>query len=173
MESSKFIIGLDVGGTNTYAVIVEYPSSKIHSAVKTPTTRDIFSGVTEALKRLLKQASHIEAKQIFAVNLGTTAFLNAFLECSDELAPVALFRLCKPASDLVRPFINFTPKLRAKLELAHFCCKGGLEYNREEISAVDPEEIEASVEQLVEVYKKNNLNILNIVVSAIFRTLDD
>jgi N-methylhydantoinase A/oxoprolinase/acetone carboxylase beta subunit len=51
-NSTRYVIGLDVGGTNTDAVIVEYPSKEIQAAVKTHTTKDIFSGVTAALKQL-------------------------------------------------------------------------------------------------------------------------
>lgn len=35
------MIGIDVGGTNTDAVLVEYPSKKIVRAAKSYTTKDI------------------------------------------------------------------------------------------------------------------------------------
>ena len=45
-------IGIDVGGTNTDAVLLE--DARVVHAVKTPTTADVTSGVTEALRRLLE-----------------------------------------------------------------------------------------------------------------------
>ena len=44
-------IGIDVGGTNTDAVLLE--DARVVHAVKTPTTADVTSGVTDALRRLL------------------------------------------------------------------------------------------------------------------------
>jgi N-methylhydantoinase A/oxoprolinase/acetone carboxylase beta subunit len=40
-----FVIGIDVGGTNTDVVVLEMPEIKILSKCKVPTTLDIKSGV--------------------------------------------------------------------------------------------------------------------------------
>ena len=47
-------IGIDVGGTNTDAVLLE--DSTVVGAVKTPTTADVTTGITRALADLVKQA---------------------------------------------------------------------------------------------------------------------
>ncbi|MGH7322014.1 MAG: hydantoinase/oxoprolinase N-terminal domain-containing protein, partial [Candidatus Rokuibacteriota bacterium] len=44
-------IGIDVGGTNTDAVLLE--DARVVHAVKTPTTPDVTSGITAALRSLL------------------------------------------------------------------------------------------------------------------------
>src|SRR5439155_10680880 len=44
-------IGIDVGGTNTDAVLLE--DDRVVHAVKTPTTPDVTSGITRALRSLL------------------------------------------------------------------------------------------------------------------------
>ena len=44
-------IGIDVGGTNTDAVLLE--DSGVVAAVKTPTTADVTTGITRALADLL------------------------------------------------------------------------------------------------------------------------
>jgi N-methylhydantoinase A/oxoprolinase/acetone carboxylase beta subunit len=47
-------IGIDVGGTNTDAVLVD--EKNVTGAVKTPTTEDITSGVRQALADLIDNA---------------------------------------------------------------------------------------------------------------------
>lgn len=54
------MIGIDVGGTNTDAAILEMKSKIILSASKTSTTKDIESGITNSIKGVLSQAAHID-----------------------------------------------------------------------------------------------------------------
>jgi N-methylhydantoinase A/oxoprolinase/acetone carboxylase beta subunit len=44
-------IGIDVGGTNTDAVLIE--NGQVVGAVKAPTTSDVTGGILDALSRLL------------------------------------------------------------------------------------------------------------------------
>ena len=67
-------IGIDVGGTNTDAVLVD--QDKVVGAVKTPTTRDVTGGVRKALEDLIALVGP-EAKNASSVTVGTTHFLNA------------------------------------------------------------------------------------------------
>ena len=46
-------IGIDVGGTNTDAVIMQ--GDKILAGVKSATTSDVMSGVVESLKKVLSE----------------------------------------------------------------------------------------------------------------------
>ena len=46
-------IGIDVGGTNTDAVLLN-DDTVVH-AVKTPTTADVTSGITSALRELIEE----------------------------------------------------------------------------------------------------------------------
>lgn len=66
------IIGIDIGGTNTDAVLVN-KENIILSSVKYPTTEDISVGFSEALKQL----QPYDAESIF---LGTTHATNAILK---------------------------------------------------------------------------------------------
>ena len=93
-QKKSYIIGIDVGGTNTDAVLLETPSKRVVAAVKTSTTRDIQTGVSNSIKGLLERASYIANEDIKAVMLGTTAFVNAFLQLSEELSRVSVIRLC-------------------------------------------------------------------------------
>jgi len=62
-------IGIDVGGTNTDAVLLE--DERVAHAVKTPTTADVTTGIERALGRLV-EASGVDRGGIDAVMIGTT-----------------------------------------------------------------------------------------------------
>ena len=86
-------IGIDVGGTNTDAVLLE--DDGVAAAVKTPTTPDVTTGITKALAALVAQAPGARAAQ--AVMIGTTHFTNAVVQRRD-LAPTTAVRLGLPAT---------------------------------------------------------------------------
>ena len=67
-------IGVDVGGTNTDAVLVE--DGNVRSTVKTPTTEDITAGIRAGLEGLF-QKDPTNAVDVDAVMIGTTHFVNA------------------------------------------------------------------------------------------------
>ena len=48
-------LGIDVGGTNTDAVLVD--GDKVRHAVKTATTADVGSGIVTALKHLISESN--------------------------------------------------------------------------------------------------------------------
>ena len=71
-------MGIDVGGTNTDAVIVD-ENLKLVAEVKTPTTLDVSSGIYTALRSVLEEAA-IPPKEIKYAMLGTTHATNAIVE---------------------------------------------------------------------------------------------
>ena len=74
------VIGVDVGGTNTDAVVLDKSSGtpRILSDVKTATTADVTSGVREAIRLvLLKLKNEFTQLAVQQVNIGTTHFVNA------------------------------------------------------------------------------------------------
>lgn len=54
-------IGIDVGGTNTDAVILDHQLNLIHS-VKVPTTDDIQTGIAGALNKVLAESAWTQPK---------------------------------------------------------------------------------------------------------------
>ena len=94
-----FRIGVDVGGTNTDAVIMQGRS--VVATVKAATTRDVTSGVQQALSAVLA-SSGSAAEAIGAVVIGTTHFTNAIVE-RRHLTPTAAVRLCLPAGAALLP----------------------------------------------------------------------
>src|SRR4029453_9515689 len=94
-------IGIDVGGTNTDAVLLD--GTHVVHAVKTPTTADVTSGITTALRELLARAG--SSGPVDAVMIGTTHFTNAVVQRRD-LTRVAAVRIGLPASASLPPFVH-------------------------------------------------------------------
>ena len=89
----------------------------------------------------MRKNERVSKNQIVSVMLGTTAFLNAVLQCSDELKKVSIIRLCGPATRALPPFVGWPEKLRKKIENKVYMAKGGYEYNRQELASIDKEEL--------------------------------
>ncbi|MCB1181501.1 MAG: hydantoinase/oxoprolinase family protein [Chlamydiia bacterium] len=77
----SYIVGVDIGGTNTDAVLVD-DQKKVISAAKTTTTNDISIGFATVLKNLIAQSA-IQPDQIHNVFIGTTHATNAILQKND------------------------------------------------------------------------------------------
>lgn len=69
----QYTIGVDVGGTNTDAVILR--ESKVQAWHKSPTTVDIQTGVEHAIKAVIEKAG-IAAKEVGSVKIGTTVSIS-------------------------------------------------------------------------------------------------
>lgn len=78
-------IGIDVGGTNTDAVLLD--GSAVLGETKAATTADVTSGIVSALEGL-QRARPFDPASVRAVMIGTTHFVNAIVEAS-RLAPTA------------------------------------------------------------------------------------
>ena len=158
-----FRIGVDVGGTNTDAVIML--GRDVVAAVKAATTRDVTSGVQQALTGVLDK-SGIAASASGAVVIGTTHFTNAIVE-RRHLAPTAAVRLCLPAGAAVPPMVDWPADLLAVLGEHVYRAKGGNEFDGRAISPLDPDEIAAIGRDIA------GKGIKAIAVSAIFSPVDD
>src|SRR6266540_4248819 len=126
-------IGIDVGGTNTDAVLLE--GDRVAHAVKTPTTADVTTGIERALARLVEE-SRVDRRGVDAVMIGTTHFTNAVVQRRD-LTPVAAIRIGLPASASLEPFIDWPPDLAALVRGEIFMLEGGHEYDGRPIVPFD------------------------------------
>ena len=99
-------VGIDVGGTNTDAVLLD--GERVVAAVKTPTTADVTSGITRALADLLAAAP--AAARVDAVMIGTTHFTNAVVQ-RRGLTRIAAVRIGLPASASLPPFVDWPDDL--------------------------------------------------------------
>lgn len=139
-------IGIDVGGTNTDAVLVA--GQRVLAAVKTTTERDITRGITAALDEL--RAQHPFAPgEITGLMVGTTHFINALVE-HDRLTPTAAVRLGLPATAALPPMVEWPAELVAAVAGRSYMCHGGHEYDGREISPLDEGELRRVAVDLAE-----------------------
>ena len=130
-------IGVDVGGTNTDAVVMR--GREVVGFLKVPTTADVMSGVASALSGVIA-ATGISGEQVRLVVIGTTQFTNALVE-RRQLSRTAAVRLCLPAAACLPPAIDWPEDLRQAIDLSCHLAKGGCEFDGRPISPLDPEEI--------------------------------
>ncbi len=137
-------IGIDVGGTNTDAIILDENHQLIH-AVKSPTSLDIKTGIETSLRRLLQEAD-IDKTQITHAMLGTTQCTNAIVE-RKKLAQVGVIRLGYPATASVAPYTSWPEDMVEKLSGKYALVHGGYEYDGQVLGEVDETEITALLEE--------------------------
>ena len=130
-------LGIDVGGTNTDAVLME--RRRVVETLKTPTTPDVSSGIATALRELLA-SSAADPGAIRAVMIGTTHFTNAVVE-GRRLDRTAAVRLGAPATLSVPPMVDWPDRLRKVLGGHAYVCRGGHEFDGREIAALDVGEL--------------------------------
>ena len=155
-------IGIDVGGTNTDAVLLA--DGDVVHAVKTPTTADVTSGIVTALAQL---AGHPEVSggTIDGVVIGTTHFVNAVVQ-RRELARVAAVRIGLPASASLPPFCDWPEDLAGLVRGEVFMLEGGHDYDGRPIVPFD----EAGMRQAARRIRESGIR--SVAVSAIFSPLD-
>lgn len=93
-EERRLRVGIDVGGTNTDAVLMN--ERRVLAEAKAPTTTDVTGGILRALTDLLRQAA-VEPGDVRAVIIDTTHFTNAVIEAKN-LSPTAAVRLGLPTT---------------------------------------------------------------------------
>jgi N-methylhydantoinase A/oxoprolinase/acetone carboxylase beta subunit len=130
-------IGIDVGGTNTDAVVMD--GTKVLAGVKEATTPDVMSGVVSALKSVLA-ASGLKPEAIDVVMIGTTHFTNAVVQRRD-LAQTAAVRLGLPATASLPPMVDWPEDLRSAIGNHAYLAHGGHEFDGRVISPLDEAEL--------------------------------
>jgi len=138
-------IGIDVGGTNTDAALLD--GDRVIASVKTFTTPDVTSGVRAALKALVEQAGDA-AKGVVAVMIGTTHFTNAVVE-RRNLGRAAAIRVSLPASASLVPFCDWPKDLADKVNGGVYLVEGGHEYDGRPLVPMDEQAVAAAARQIV------------------------
>ncbi|KAG9778266.1 hypothetical protein ABEF93_003512 [Exophiala dermatitidis] len=168
-QTHRYRIGVDVGGTNTDAVLISLAPTQIVASHKAPTTPDVTTGITQAVQTVI-QASNVPLDAISCVIIGTTHFVNAVVQRSSSLQRVGVVRLCGGSKDGfglgVPPFIDFPRDLRRLISTQPYFCEGGYQISGSEISPLDEAELNQVAEKLVAD------NIFNVVVSAVYSPLN-
>ncbi len=130
-------IGVDVGGTNTDAVVMN--RREVLAVVKVPTTPDVTLGLMNALEQVLRAAGIAPAEAGLVV-IGTTHFTNAVIE-RRHLAPTAIVRLCLPAAQSLMPMVDWPADLRATVGEHVYLAAGGVDFDGTPIRPLDDAEI--------------------------------
>lgn len=117
-------IGIDVGGTNTDAVLIV--DEKVVHSVKRPTTADVTSGILDALKALRAEPS--AAVKVDAVVIGTTHFINAVVQ-RRHVQKIGAIRIGMPASASLPPFCDWPTDLATLVNGEIFMLEGGHDYD--------------------------------------------
>jgi N-methylhydantoinase A/oxoprolinase/acetone carboxylase beta subunit len=151
-------IGIDVGGTNTDAVLMD--GEQVLAAVKSATTADVTDGIVAALAGLAEQR-RFEPADVAAVMIGTTHFTNAIVEAR-RVAPTAAIRLGLPATRALPPMVDWPERLAVALGRHVYLCHGGHEFDGRVIAPLDRDELRAAVEDIA------SHGIASIAISSVF-----
>lgn len=155
-------IGVDVGGTNTDAVLLR--GREVLGAIKRPTQADVSSGISDAIGSLIADCA-VAPDQIDAVMIGTTHFTNAFIQ-RRELVPVYAIRAGFPAARGIPPFSAWPTDLKDIVCGGVHMVSGGYEFDGREISPLDEAAVIASIDEA------KAKGIRQIAVSCVFSQLN-
>ena len=151
-------VGIDVGGTNTDAVLMD--GLAVVAKIKTPTTPDVTGGITTALRHIL-DASGTPVSAVAGVMIGTTHFTNAVVE-RRRLEPTAAIRLGLPATLALPPMVDWPADLADALGRHVFLCHGGNEFDGRPIAPLDKGELERAATAIAEA------GVSAIAISSVF-----
>jgi len=138
-------IGIDVGGTNTDAVVMD--GNAVLSAIKAITTENVISGARNAMEMAIA-ASGVTRGAIRHVMIGTTHFTNAVVE-RKHLSEVAAIRLGLPAAACLPPMVDWPRDLRSAVGGHGFMLRGGYEFDGRVLSELDLDGLDAIAETIV------------------------
>lgn len=155
-------IGIDVGGTNTDAVLLD--GTRVKAWRKMPTTGDVSSGIINAIQGLLGGSS-ASADSIDSVMIGTTQFTNAVVE-RRKLLPVGVIRIALPATAGLRPFVDWPADLREVVEGDVHLVQGGYQYDGSLNSPLDEDAVAKAARSI----RKNGIEA--VAVSGLFSPLN-
>lgn len=151
-------IGVDVGGTNTDAVLIRGQS--ILASRKAPTTADVGTGIVTAIGEVLKHAA-IPAGEIDVVMIGTTHFTNALIEAR-HLCRIGVLRLGAPATQAIKPLVDWPRTLHDAVFGHTEIVSGGFNYDGRPISPLSGPEIRRAAGEF------RARNIEAVAVSSVF-----
>ncbi|KAH8586429.1 hydantoinase/oxoprolinase [Bisporella sp. PMI_857] len=169
-DQSPLIVGIDVGGTNTDAVLLRVADGSninVVAAHKAPTTSNVTISVRDTLQALLDKST-INSGDISALAIGTTHFLNAIIERdSSRVEKVAVIRLASYNFSKGQPTFSAWPKALKNVVNGHTAIiPGGCNITGDEIAPID----ENAVKEQVEIIKSKELK--NVVIVGIGSPMD-
>lgn len=156
-------IGVDVGGTNTDAVMLD--GARVVASVKRPTSADVSTGIKSVIEALLLEAK-TQPADISAVMIGTTHFTNAFVQCAN-LAQVAVIRIGFPAARSIPPFAAWPASMREAIRGYAKMVPGGFQYDGRELGPLDKNALRSAADEI------GALGLRDVAISAVFAHVND
>lgn len=141
---NDYRLGIDVGGTNTDAVILN-TDDEVIAKTKTPTTDALSEGIVNALDDVLSE-SEVSNDDLKSVMLGTTHATNAIAE-RKNLNEVGVLRVGAPATESVQPLLEWPDDLAAAIGNNTAILDGGHEFDGRELNDLDEMEIREQVRE--------------------------
>jgi N-methylhydantoinase A/oxoprolinase/acetone carboxylase beta subunit len=132
--TDELSLGIDVGGTNTDAVVVD-SAGRVVAKVKVPTTGDLGVGVERAIARLLDDAA-VDRERVRCAMLGTRRATNAILTASG-LRRVAVLRIGAPLTHAIPPLVEWPANLHRAVHAGSATVAGGCEFDGTRIAHLD------------------------------------
>ncbi|MCF0123896.1 MAG: hydantoinase/oxoprolinase family protein [Ruminiclostridium sp.] len=154
-------LGIDVGGTNTDAVLIDEDLNVI-ADIKHPTSGDIYEGIVGAIKKVL-DISGVDRNLIRQAMLGTTQCTNAIVE-RKNLAPIGILRIGAPATLGIKPMVDWASDIQ-KIAVGSTIVGGGFEYDGKELAPLD---VKAATAFFLEMKEKE---VKSIAISCVFSTV--
>ena len=156
-------IGIDVGGTNTDAVLMD--GDRVLAEIKNPTSADVTTGIVEGLRSLLAR-SGVAPGAVETVMIGTTHFTNAVVEAR-RLLQVASVRLGLPATRSLPPMVDWPERLATAVGRNIYLCHGGHEFDGREIAALDVDELKRTADDIAA------KGLRAVAISSVFSPIND
>ncbi|MEY8333759.1 hydantoinase/oxoprolinase family protein [Lachnospiraceae bacterium 47-T17] len=154
-------LGIDVGGTNTDAVLID-ENLNVAASVKRHTTKDVYSGILGAVRDVLKE-SGVNPSEIRQAMLGTTQCTNAIVE-RKGLASIGILRIGAPASLGIVPMVDWTADLK-EIAVDTAMVGGGFEFDGKELAPFDEE---AARDFFLRLKEKD---VKSVAISCVFSTV--
>jgi len=156
-------VGVDVGGTNTDAVLME--GREVVAWTKNPTSPDVSRGVATAIEAVISKAG-VRQDVVSAVMVGTTHFTNALVE-RRGLDRVGVLRLASPSGEALPPLTAWPAELSASVGGdAVFLLPGGYEVDGREIAPLDEGRVRAAAREL------RRRGITAVAITSVFAPLN-
>lgn len=153
-------LGIDVGGTNTDAVIIN-DKLEVVADIKHPTTGDVYDGILCAIHDVL-EVSGIDRREITQAMLGTTQCTNAIVE-RKNLARIGLVRIGAPATAGIPPMVDWPADIQEIVQES-VIIRGGFEFDGKELAPLDVDAARAF-------FTRMKGQVQSIAISCAFSTI--
>jgi N-methylhydantoinase A/oxoprolinase/acetone carboxylase beta subunit len=141
-------LGIDVGGTNTDAVVID-ADGRVLASTKQPTTDDVTGGIRAGIARVLADLGPDRAR-VSRVMLGTTHATNAIVQ-RRGLDRVAAIRLGAPAATGFPPLLGWPDDLARLVLAGSIMVRGGHMVDGTPIAPLDRDAVLRFLDEVGEV----------------------